>query len=265
MREKDNRMKILYPFNGIAAVCFPVGLPKDGGTCEFATKKCLKYCEAMRPIPIKKDMDKITTALGVLDHVSNSNYEDYNFRYNAYKFITENKVDVVVERFKKEMEEMGKKILYWFKTGDCMKKHHARIYTIIKKIHCTTNYIQCGTTRNKSLWDNIRKNLTSTRGCNGVKDSTTPVRIALTVESMKNTNLWGHKIPFSVDKEITSTFYNRNGLRAIPDYKNKRINLYIHEYYAGGCVSIERDKYTKYQPDCSVCYKQKKKCFMRIP
>lgn len=126
-------MKILYPFSGIMGIFFPVGKLSDGGTCEFATPKCLPpMCAAMRCIPAG---DKI----------------DYDRKKEVYRFITKGQIFFVCYTIMEELEISGCKILYWFASGDCMREHEERILEIMKYLS-SEKIKQCGFTRNKYLW-----------------------------------------------------------------------------------------------------------------
>ncbi|GAH69198.1 unnamed protein product, partial [marine sediment metagenome] len=40
-------MKILRPTYGAAGIFFPIGRPEKGGTCQYASGKCLQKCCAL--------------------------------------------------------------------------------------------------------------------------------------------------------------------------------------------------------------------------
>ena len=130
-------MKILHPFSGAAGVFFPIGLPKDGGTCSFSTKKCREMCCAKwRP----------------------KNRADYEYKINKrtvnaqYRYFIEQNPLTVAGKIIKEMGELDFKILHWFASGDCLSKDLKQITTIMKIIS-SQDIVQCGFTRNKKLWE----------------------------------------------------------------------------------------------------------------
>lgn len=130
-------MKILYREERTAHICFPAGLPKDGGTCEFATMTCLKECPQER--------NKLLFA--------------------TLKFFENHQVEFLVNTIKEQMSELKCVILYWFHSGDCPMRLTTKINQIQKHLS-DCGIIQAGFTRNIKLWklaqqiSNIRLALT---------------------------------------------------------------------------------------------------------
>lgn len=137
--------KIVHYYGRMPAIYFPRGKKKDGGTCEFATSKCLKWCEAEAGGELHK---------------------------RVYDFITEKAVDHVVMTILYELKETfnDSKHLYWFPSGDCETKHTKKILAVMKELQAK-EIIQTGYTRNRKLWENVRDELDYQY-----------IRVALTVE-----------------------------------------------------------------------------------
>lgn len=127
--------RLLYPFSGCSAVFFPVGLPKDGGTCEFATKQCLKECAAFK-------------------NATKTNKIPYDRKEQIYEDITRFPIFDVCRQISLQLS-VTKKILYWFASGDCRKQHTKRIARIIRYMSDDV-HIQIGFTRNIELWKKVK-------------------------------------------------------------------------------------------------------------
>jgi len=144
-------MKILYPFSGVAAIFFPRGKLDMDGTCEFASKKCLQEC-------------------GALKNIVNEPIIGHEAKMLVYNFVISNSVFVVCHQIEKEMKGIEAKILYWFASGDCPKKYTLKIFSIMKHL-ALEGIIQLGFTRNKPLWE--------------FAQSIKQARLVLTVERLK--------------------------------------------------------------------------------
>lgn len=142
--------KLVYPFSGVAGIYFPVGKLDKGGTCEFASEKCLKVCATF----------KNATATNKID------YED---KYGAFVDITQRDVHSIIWKIAKEVKELNSDILYWFASGDCPSEFTSRIAYIIEGLSFIIP-AQIGFTRNQKLWEET----------NGLRLDN--VRIALTLE-----------------------------------------------------------------------------------
>ena len=204
-------MKLLYPFSGVAGIFFPVGKPEDDGTCEFASKKCLLACNAIR-------CNNFNEIVG------------HEKKKIAYDFITKERVFKVCNQILEELEEMNCKILYWFASGDCMKKDIGKISKIINHLS-NEGIIQLGFTRNKEFWEIFQKR--------------TSIKILLTLESYK---------------EIQKT--QEEGLFAIPDYKTGMVKIYNGKYYDGSCgTSMFVYRNIEMEANCFRCYNKEQGCF----
>ena len=116
-----DKTKLLCSYGqGVAAIFFPPGTPKGGGTCGFSTRKCLKYCEAGEP---------------------------NEFERQVYKFILSNSPIVVCDQILTELKIMGCGFLFWFAAGDCLPKDSDKILTIMKHLS-VEDIIQHGFSRN---------------------------------------------------------------------------------------------------------------------
>lgn len=133
-------MNILHPHAGAAGVYFPIGLLKNGGTCEFANKVCLEKCCAK-------------------DSRIDAEYKIHKRTVKAlYKYMITQPIFRVLDKIMTELEELEMNIIHWFASGDCQKKDEKRIYSLIESI--SREYgeiIQCGFTRNYNLWDEVNR------------------------------------------------------------------------------------------------------------
>ena len=130
-------MKLIHPFSGVAAIFFPVGKLKNGGTCEFATAKCLKECVAFK-------------------NATKQNKIDYKDKYNAFTRIIENDIFDLTYQLAKQVRESHTNILYWFASGDCPSKHTTRIVDVIGRCSSVIP-VQMGFTRNEELWETANR------------------------------------------------------------------------------------------------------------
>ncbi len=131
--------KILRPFGGTGAVCFPIGLPKDGGTCEFATEQCLKYCCAKGDFEYDEEI-----------HISHEEKEVIHETFMATM-----PIDWILDEIVKELDGLQTTLLYWFGAGDCMTKDLKRICELIDKM--PGGIVQMGFTRNVDLWKRYKR------------------------------------------------------------------------------------------------------------
>ena len=121
--------KILYNsgVGRVLSIFFPSGKIKDGGSCCFATPKCLKYCESSKNNKKERDI---------------------------FKYITERDN---LEVFNKILDELkNDKFLFWFASGDCPPKYTTKIAALIKALS-KRDVVQLGFTRNKELWKSLSK------------------------------------------------------------------------------------------------------------
>jgi len=124
---------ILRPFTGTGAVFFPTG-PPPGGTCEFATEKCLKTC--------------------YVNDWSNFDEETrlpYCVKRETYRLIITESIDNIVDRMLIDLAGLQTNILSWFGSGDCLSRDVERISAIIQAL--PSRIVQMGFTRNQKLWE----------------------------------------------------------------------------------------------------------------
>lgn len=122
--------RIIYKWNDAGVVFFPVGKIDKGGTCEFATVRCLHRCPERG--------------------VAQQPYRD------IYAFITTTEPLTVSTRISREMSEIGVTILSWFASGDCTTKDQNHIIAIMKRLSLT-GVIQHGFTRNIKFWKKVQE------------------------------------------------------------------------------------------------------------
>lgn len=130
---KAKSKSILHMDSDIPSVYFPIGKPEDGGTCEFATRKCIEYCPSGQVI---NDHEKHALA--------------YFKRYTA---------GTVFKRLIKNFESLAAipynaRMIQWFAWGDCPSDLTGKIAEIILRIR-DEGIPQYGFTRNKMLWEMI--------------------------------------------------------------------------------------------------------------
>ena len=113
----------------ISRIYFPSGKIKDGGTCSFATKKCLKECGS-----------------------STTNVRE---KY-VYAFISQKNIFEICSRIYEEYIKSKTKLLQWFESGDCPKKDTNRIIEIIELLS-KQKIPQFGFTRNRKLWEKVNE------------------------------------------------------------------------------------------------------------
>ena len=131
----DKTFKILRPFTGTGSVFFPIGKP-PGGTCEFATKSCLKSCYAA--LPEWPDFDEEI-------RVSEDDKRE------IYTIFMTAPIWWLVSEMMRELDGLQTGILHWFASGDCQTKDINRVIEIINVME---QYAICqmGFTRNVNLW-----------------------------------------------------------------------------------------------------------------
>ena len=129
----DTERKILYFDSDIPSIYFPVGLPEDGGTCAFPTKKCLEYCPSGN---------------------SRNKAEVYSLA-----FFRENSAETIMAKMVKDYKVLIKrpyhaKMIQWFVWGDCLPELTEKVYQIVMMLN-EGGIPQYGFTRNKRLWELI--------------------------------------------------------------------------------------------------------------
>lgn len=107
---------------------FPAGMVKDGGSCEFATATCLRFCKLQ-----KTSIEK-----------------------NAIKVLQKCQTEDIVRKIKKELIKDRSKLLHWFGSGDCPTALTDKVFSIIKRLD-RDGVPQNGFTRNQQLWQLMSK------------------------------------------------------------------------------------------------------------
>lgn len=227
------KIKLLYPFANVMGIFFPIGKLENGGTCEFATEKCLKECCAKR---------------GGKDIVSNS------VKKEVYKFFLDNNVKVIASHIEQEMEENNCTILSWFASGDCPSFMTDKIASIINSL----NFIQTGISRNHALInkipvkDDLRFLLTKEK---------TPKDYNNNLDYMENYNQPNTKIIYAVPnyKLITfDIFYFKDTLKRFTDGCGGG-------YYTEHFITKKKSENNHYlEMNCKKCYENKTGCFIKI-
>jgi len=134
----------------VPSIYFPVGDVSTGGTCEFSTEKCRKYCPS---------------------GMSVSKHEKY-----ALNFFKNENVTTVVAKIKEDFEYLvnrscnDTKMIQWFTWGDCLSTLTDKMAAIISDVH-DLGIPLYGFTRNRLLWEIVPN-----------KDR---LRIGLTVDNLK--------------------------------------------------------------------------------
>jgi len=126
-------MKVLRPFSGTGAICFPIGKPPVG-TCQYASTKCLKSCCARSDIDYDEEL-----------HLPHEEKQE------IYNIVITTQLDLLVDIFMRELDGLQTNILYWFGSGDCQDKDLDRVHEIIELIDYPIE--QMGFTRNEKLWE----------------------------------------------------------------------------------------------------------------
>ena len=129
----NNARNILYFDSDIPSIYFPVGLPETGGTCAFATRKCLEYCPSGN---------------------SRNGSEAY-----ALKYFLQNDAEIIAAKIVADYKILIKrayhaKMIQWWVWGDCLPELTEKVYQIIMSIN-ELGIPQYGFTRNRKLWELI--------------------------------------------------------------------------------------------------------------
>jgi len=232
---------ILYNAYGYGVVFFPKGLPKKGGTCEFATKACLKYCRE----------------------------ETNDFMIEAHNFITKEDIGEVIGRLVKELKKLDATLLYWFESGDCEKKHTQRITSIMKGL-ASFGFMQHGHTRNVKLWKAVKdvKNIWLALTVEVPNTNLLPKDLGLYAVPIYKENYTIYACKYKgYDKKETKTrvwggcggSYIHTDTKYIP--KNKVYKF--SECDARFLKDLTKDKI--YEANCRMCLDKRRGCFIEIP
>lgn len=132
-------MNILRPSNNyVAGIFFPIGRPETGGTCQYASERCLRECYALNKC------HDVT-----VDIPECEKREIYRF------FVQQTKIHIC-NKILEEMDGLQAKVLSWFCSGDCMDNEIEKIYGVMLLLN-EEGIIQNGFTRNVNLYQRIRE------------------------------------------------------------------------------------------------------------
>ncbi len=115
------------------SIYMPIGHPSQGGTCAFATERCMQYCPS-----------------GMVTN----NIERYCLQY----FKAHN-TNTIIKRLHKEFlavmrNPRAERMLQWWTWGDCLPELTDKVAEVIISLH-HIGIPQYGFTRNKRLWQII--------------------------------------------------------------------------------------------------------------
>lgn len=232
-------MKILRVCHaGVAGIFFPIGLEKEGGTCQYSSEKCRKYCYA-------RDKD--------YDETLNIPEEE---KQEILAYFVGNPIITVCSEIMEEMNQLQATVLSWFVSGDCLDRHIERFYKMMMLLQ-EAGIVQNGFTRNKDLWQKLADSKTLNYDI---------LRMVLTVENLDKGGVkayCGHGAP--------------NTVWAKPNYKTGEVLLYQgllgYEYKSyGSCGSnsyTHKEKFNgksvEIASNCLGCFKRKIGCFFQLP
>jgi len=118
-------MSLLNPDGKTMGLYFPPGLPERGGSCAFASMRCLVNC---------------------LSYLSHNTITDYT--EDVFKTKTPKEIAAII---KKELGRGKPPLIEWFCWGDCMPNMTDKVLAVMKALSAM-GFVQCGFTRNKLLW-----------------------------------------------------------------------------------------------------------------
>lgn len=115
------------------SIYMPVGHPKDGGTCAFATDRCMQYCPS-----------------GLVIN---------NIERAVLKFFQDNDAKTITKQLHSEFCELQKNtrvehLLQWWTWGDCLPELTEKVAQIIVDLN-SMGIPQYGFTRNRQLWKTV--------------------------------------------------------------------------------------------------------------
>lgn len=129
---KSNR--ILHMDSDIPSIYFPVGTIEDGGTCAFATEKCMEYCP--------------------------SGFEPNEHEKYALEFFKTNDAKAISRKIIADYQELINEthyyaeIIQWHVWGDCLPELTDKTFRTMLDIN-RAEIPQYGFTRNRELWNLI--------------------------------------------------------------------------------------------------------------
>ena len=127
----DNEIRIIMMDCDCPSIYMPIGKPAEGGTCAFATEKCMQYCPSGM---VANDIERHTL-----------------------QFFKNNISDTIVKRLHKEFCDVLKnprveRMLQWWTWGDCLPELTEKVASVITRLSIL-GIPQYGFTRNKKLWE----------------------------------------------------------------------------------------------------------------
>jgi len=228
-------VKLLHPFANVMGIFFPVGKLKNGGTCEFATERCLKECCAIHPgkageikLEIKKEI---------------------------YKFFCKVDENSIVFKILGELATNECKILTWFVSGDCPSELTNKFYNIVRKLD-EIGIIQTGFTRNKELWKSLHINIYNTN-----------YKVLLTIENTEEIDNLYPRIGSDYSYWLFSMPNYEKGCIDIYYIETKHVHISSGcggGYYEDHVVKKEKVK-SHLELDCKNCFEKKLGCFIELP
>ena len=116
--------KIVFMDGQYPAIMFPVGRPDEGGSCEFMTGHCRKYCPARSTNPHEQ---------------------------RAFDFFQKNLAFVIADKIIVELSELSMLHLYWWSWGDCTSDLTEKVLRVMDRLF-EAGTVQNGFTRNFELF-----------------------------------------------------------------------------------------------------------------
>lgn len=119
------KVKLLHPDGQHLALYFPAGLPERGGSCAFASMRCLVNC---------------------LSYLMQN-----NITKNTNDIFDTHKEQEIAEIICNQLSRRKPRLLEWFCWGDCIPERTEQVLGVMRLLS-KKGIIQCGFTRNKKLW-----------------------------------------------------------------------------------------------------------------
>lgn len=118
-------MRLLHNDGKVLAIYFPPGLPERGGSCVFASMKCLVNC---------------------LTYLTHNDITAETF--DAFKNRTEGELSASIWS---QIKDKKPRLMEWFCWGDCPPELTQKVSSVMWGLS-KNGAIQCGFTRNEELW-----------------------------------------------------------------------------------------------------------------
>jgi len=214
----------------IAEVSFPAYSRKRGGTCDFMTKDCAKYC-ILQTNQLEKD---------------------------AFAFFEDNPVPVIVRNLIEQMLALEATTLgWWIGSGDCPERLTNKFIDIIYQLS-KSDIPQNGFTRNEKFWSSVNE-------FSNVRIALTVERQAVQEflsEMPTPTSYYGYLIS-EPDYERNIVLIYKLGV----DEKAKPVH-FSTVACGGGWVTYKHSKQAPpnvFIEDCSMCLKEGVGCYDLVP